>query len=111
MNPYNNRTQRCVSPLSCMSPESDKPDKGDKTVETTWFLDEDDFRVEIGTVVMFTEFCETPDTAGKMYVIREMPNCGDTLILSECLIDDNGAPTDILRESTIEVEPWRIGAI
>ena len=80
-------------------------------METTWYLDEDGFRVEIGTVVMFTEFCETPDTAGKYYVIREMPNSANTLILSECLIGDNGEVTDVLRETTIEVEPYKIGAI
>lgn len=78
---------------------------------TTSYLDEDGFRVQIGTVVMFTEFCETPDNEGKYYVIREMPNSANTLILSECLIDDHGAVTDVLRECTIEVEPWKIGAI
>jgi hypothetical protein len=72
---------------------------------------QDDFRVEIGTVVSFREEFDDPDMPGKTYVIRRMPNLGDTLILSECLIDDNGAVTDILRESTIEVEPWKIGAI
>lgn len=80
-------------------------------METTWYLDEDDFRVEIGTVVQFTEFCCTPDNEHKYYTIREMPNSGNTLILSECLIGDNGEVTDILREATIEVEPWKIGAI
>lgn len=88
-----------------------KTDMKGITMETTWYLDEDGFRVEIGTVVSFTEFCETPDTEGKTYVIREMPNSGNTLILSECLIDDKGAATDILRESTIEVKPFQIGAI
>jgi hypothetical protein len=75
-------------------------------------MDEDGFRVEIGTVVQFTEFCETPDTAGKYYVILKMPNLANTLILSECDIDDKGHVAAIINpERTIEVEPWKIGAI
>jgi hypothetical protein len=93
-----------------MSDLSNKTDRSDK-MDATYYLDEDDFRVEIGTVVSFREEFDDPDMPGKTYVIRRMPNLGDTLILSECLIDDNGAVTDILRESTIEVEPWKIGAI
>ena len=75
------------------------------------YRDKDDFLVEIGTVVAYEEAFLTPDNETKTYVVRRMPNLGDTLILSECLIGDNGEVTDILSEETIEVEPWRVGAI
>jgi len=75
------------------------------------YLDEDGFRVGIGTVMQFTEFCSTPDNEDKYYVVLELPNCGNTVILAECLIGDEGEVTDTLRESHIEVEPWKIGAI
>lgn len=75
------------------------------------FQDMNDNLVDIGTVVAFTEFCETPDTEGKTYIVREMPNCGDTVIMAECLIGDEGEVTDILRESPITVKPFQIGAI
>lgn len=74
------------------------------------YLDGDDFRVEIGTIMQFTEFFATPDTECKYYVVRRLPNLGNTVILCECLIDDTGAVAE-LRESCIEVEPWKIGAI
>ena len=73
------------------------------------YRDKDDFLVEIGTVVAYEAFSSS-DNETKTYVVRRMPNLGDTLILSECLIGD-GEVTDILSEETIEVEPWRVGAI
>lgn len=80
-------------------------------MDAQYYLDEDDFRVEIGTVVMFTEFYETPDTEGKYYRVDRLPNLGNTVIMSECLIGEYGEVTDILPNSGIEVEPWKIGAI
>lgn len=80
-------------------------------MDIQFYLDEDDFKVEIGQVVMFREeWAGTYDT-DKYYTILEMPNLANTVILAECLIGDNGEITDILRESPIEVEPWKIGAI
>jgi len=80
-------------------------------MDAQYYLDKDDFRVQIGTVVGYEENFLTPDNEDKYYVVVRLPNLGNTVIMSECLINDNGEATDILREATIEVEPWKIGAI
>lgn len=80
-------------------------------MDITYYLDKDDFRVEIGTVVAYEENFLTSDNKDKLYVVRRLPNYGNTVIMCECTIDDKGRVSDIVDLREIEVEPWKIGAI
>jgi len=80
-------------------------------METTYYLDKDDFRVEFGTIVGYEEFMLTPDNEDKLYIVVELPNLGNTVIMRECVIDDDWNVVGIVGETLIEVEPWKIGAI
>jgi hypothetical protein len=72
----------------------------------TTFIDLDGFVVRVGTVVGFTEESETPETAGKSYLVVALPNLAD--MVDMCESTDEG---DILDKTVISVEPWKIGAI
>ena len=74
-----------------------------------------DYIVHVGVMVGFTEMYETPETAGKMYYVVNMPNYGDMVEIAEIEdISDNPEITDyqvIPGISVISVEPWKIGLI
>jgi hypothetical protein len=93
--------------IGCMS---DKLDIGDK-MSITYYLDKDDFRVEFGTIVGYEEFMLNSDNEDKLYIVVELPNYGNTVIMRECVVDDKCRVIGIVGETLIEVEPWRIGAI
>lgn len=75
--------------------------------------DKCDFIVNVGVIVSFTELTETPETAGKVYFVVNMPDYGNMVELAE-ITDMSGewqtwkANPDI---PVISVEPWKIGLI
>lgn len=79
---------------------------------TTYYLDQDGYKVEIGAIVGYEENFLTPDNTDKWYVVCELPNMANTVIMRECLVDGEtwqcGGITDT---RPIEVEPWKIGAV
>jgi len=77
----------------------------------TSYLDKDDFRVELGTIVGYEEFLLNPDNEDKLYIVVRLPNYGNTVIMRECVLDDEWRVTGVVGETVIEVEPWKIGAI
>lgn len=76
--------------------------------EIQGYLDKDDFWTEIGSIVGYEENFLTPDNQDKLYVIRSLPNYGNTVIMREV---DTSDYSRIVGETDIEVEPWKIGAI
>lgn len=80
-------------------------------MDVLYYLDKDDYKVEIGAIVAYEEFFLTPDNADKLYVVRRLPNYANTVIMHECLMDDKGGVAGITDARGIEVEPWKIGAI
>ena len=78
---------------------------------TTYYRDKDDYKVEIGAIVGYEEEFLTSDNRDKLYVVCELPNMANTVIMRECLMDDNGCVAGIVDTRPIEVEPWKIGAI
>lgn len=79
--------------------------------DVLYYLDEDGYKVEIGAIVGYEEEFHTPDNQDKLYVVRRLPNYANTVIMSECHMDDNGCVAGIADARLIEVEPWKIGAI
>lgn len=80
-------------------------------MDATYYLDKDGYKVCIGAIVGYEENFLTLDNRDKLYVIREMPNLANTVIMRECRMDDKGGVIDIPGATDIEVEPWKIGAI
>lgn len=96
--------------IGCMSAETDIGDKMNVS-GICYYLDKDDFRVEFGTIVGYEENFLTPDNEDKLYIVVELPNMGNTVIMRECVISDDWNVVGIVGETLIEVEPWKIGAI
>jgi len=74
-----------------------------------------DYIVHVGVMVGFNEIYDTPETAGKMYYVVNMPNSADTLELQEIAdMSDNPDISDfqvIPGISVISVEPYKVGLI
>lgn len=79
--------------------------------DVLYYLDEDGYKVEIGAIVGYQENFQNPDNVDKLYIVRRLPNYANTVIMSECLVDDECHFVSITDARLIEVEPWKIGAI
>lgn len=79
--------------------------------EIQGYLDKDDFWTGIGTIVGYEENFLNSGNQDKLYVIRSLPNYGNTVIMREAVINGNTGFSCIVGNSDIEVEPWKIGAI
>lgn len=81
------------------------------------FTDYNGYLVDVGTVVGFTEYFEEYEMSvmngqsDLSYVVLALPDLGNMVEMSPCLLGEEGDITDILTEKVISVEPWRIGAI
>lgn len=75
------------------------------------YVDEDGFRVHVGSVVQYAEGYDNPGNSDKYYYIRRMPNFADMIEMSECKIDENGKIIDKTDNLVITVAPYQIGAI
>lgn len=78
---------------------------------TTYYLDKDGYKVEIGAIVGYEEEFHTLDNMDKLYIVCSLPNLANTVIMRECLVDDEWLMAGITDTRPIEVEPWKIGAI
>lgn len=89
---------------------------GDRVVETYSYQDTEGDTIEIGTHVGFREeFCISCESGIQCpsYIVLDLPNMGNTVIMTEIVYnqDESGQYTVIDPNVTIEVEPWKIGAI
>lgn len=80
-------------------------------MDAVQITDYDGYVVNIGDVVGYREEFLEPDNCDKYYYVTRFPNLGDMVEMSECLLGENGEITDILRETVISVEPYKISAI
>lgn len=81
-------------------------------MDIQYYLDEDGYKVEIGTLVGFREEFHTKGNYDKVFTVRKLPNYGDTVIMDMThIVDQAGEMWEISGTTGIEVEPWKIGAI
>jgi len=71
------------------------------------------FVVTVGTMVSFTEFYVTPDMPDLVYMVVDLPNCGDMVVMAEISVSpDNYEIWEFVTTSpVISVEPWKIASI
>jgi hypothetical protein len=89
---------------------------GDEVVETFSYVDIEGDTVEIGTMVGFREeFCTScePGIQCPSYIVLDLPNAGNTVVMTEIVFfrDETCRYTVTDPNATLEVEPWKIGAI
>lgn len=80
------------------------------------FQDNNGFIVDVGTIVGFEEMFDNSDNPEKSYIVVDLPNLGDMVVMSEVrYMYDESDMSDkwvvINPNDQISVEPWKIGAI
>jgi len=96
-------------------------DEDDVRVETVAYLDEDGFKVEIGTIMGMNEhFCPCRgngcESGCSLYMVVRLPDRANMVELVEVLPtwDEDGIITQMRTVEPIQVislEPWKVGAI